>query len=102
MKKCDCEIIWSLEEQVGYLTEYATIYYAYANCYFGWVNGNPYFICRNSDRDPYFDHIEDMEEFYLNETTNDGSGSSLSGSSSSCSRSRSMPDDDGSLSDQRD
>ena len=50
------------------------------------------FIRRNSDRDPYFDRIEDMEEFYLSETTNDGSGSSSS----------SMPDDDGSMSDQRD
>ena len=59
------------------------------------------FIRRNSDRDPYFDRIEDMEEFYLNETTNDGSGSFSSGSfSSSCSRF--MPDDDGSMSDQRD
>ncbi|GFY96467.1 hypothetical protein Acr_11g0007730 [Actinidia rufa] len=40
-----------------------------------------------------------MEEFYLSETANDGSGSSSSGSSSSAS---SMPDDDGSMSDQRD
>ncbi|XP_057504817.1 protein ALP1-like [Actinidia eriantha] len=57
------------------------------------------FIRRNSDRDPYFDRIEDMEEFYLSETANDGSGSSSSGSSS---RTSSMPDDDGSMSDQRD
>ncbi|XP_057484020.1 uncharacterized protein LOC130770545 isoform X2 [Actinidia eriantha] len=57
------------------------------------------FIRRNSDRDPYFDRIEDMEEFYLTETINDSSGSSSSGSSSCAS---SMPDDDGSMSDQRD
>ena len=56
------------------------------------------FIRRNSDRDPYFDRIEDMEEFYLNEITNDGSDNS----SSSSSGSHSIPDDDGSMSDQRD
>ncbi|GFY95536.1 hypothetical protein Acr_10g0009210 [Actinidia rufa] len=50
-------------------------------------------LIRNSDRDPYFDRIEDMEEFYLSETTNDSSGSSSSGSSSCAS---SMPDDNGS------
>ena len=56
------------------------------------------FIRRNSDRDPFFDRIEDMKEFYLNKITNDGSDNSSSSSSSS----HSIPDDDGSMSDQRD
>ena len=52
-----------------------------------------------SDCDLYFDRIEDMEDFYLSETTNDDSGSSSSGSSFSCSSS--IPDDDRSMSDQK-
>ncbi|GFS37793.1 hypothetical protein Acr_00g0053960 [Actinidia rufa] len=68
--------------------------------YFGSMHDTRIFYNVVLDTNKNFPYPQgDMEEFYLSETINDSSGSSSSGSSSCVS---SMPDDDGSMSDQRD